>query len=86
MAAPEPAQYDDTARPPRVKLPARAAKWLGPWRVVTYSTFGPKGKKETGRCWWRDFLVADGHEECCRHEEWVTRPYEPALIDGEERP
>lgn len=72
---PEPVLPAEKVRPPRVKLPARAAKWLGPWEV--WDVHGNRGK-----LWVREYLEADGHEDCCAHTWLVSRPYPAAHHDG----
>lgn len=64
-------------RPPRVKLPARALKWAGPWQVVEFTTIGPDGVEERGKVWLREYVEDDCHVDCCCHTDFVTRPYKP---------
>jgi hypothetical protein len=74
----------DAVRPPRAKLPARALEWHGPWQLCEYVTVGPKGKRERGKVWFRQYVVNDEHVECCRHIDHMTRPYKGAQSDGAE--
>lgn len=75
MTADNTRSVNHAERPPRVKLPARALKWAGPWQLVKFITVGPKGRTAEGRRWMREYIEDDGHVDCCRHIDFVTRPY-----------
>lgn len=77
-------QPAEDVRPPRARLPKRALAWEGPWQLCEYVTVGPKGKREKGKVWMRHYVVNDGHVECCRHIDFMTRPYAERHTDGQD--